>query len=116
VFESRRRPESDSKTSPEISLTTTAITQLLPTTHPMDAPPHHFPARHYEGIADGPFKSLNPTARRFPLAKKPAAAAVDAQAKGEASTEDVRADDVQQQWRSRDNRKGTHPEQLPHPH
>lgn len=89
----------------------------------------HFPGRHYEGAASGPFAALNPTVRRFPLAATPAAKKIkddeqqpsgdddahgnDADApKGPkpaalgASEDEVRADDVQRQWRSRDNRKG----------
>jgi hypothetical protein len=85
----------------------------------MDAKKRHFPERHYEGTASGPFAALNPTVRRFPLGPpKP-----DAQSSDEAPVEgadrqptkeraptdlkdEVRAEDVQRQWRSRDNRKG----------
>lgn len=96
----------------------------------MDAPKRHFPGRHYQGAASGPFAGLNPTVRRFPLAAVAAAAAAkkpdDEQTtdettpkgadadeeppeKGQAAPpgkDEVRADDVQRQWRSRDNRKG----------
>jgi hypothetical protein len=49
----------------------------------MDAKKRHFPERHYEGTASGPFAALNPTVRRFPLGPpKP-----DAQSSDEAPVE-----------------------------
>lgn len=84
----------------------------------MDANKSHFPHRHYEGRASGPFALLNPTVRRFPLvAPKPDVESPDnskdhgADAQAEtgrptAAKDEARADDVQRQWRSRDNRKG----------
>lgn len=107
---------------------------MAATTASTSASTRHFPGRHYEGAASGPFAALNPTVRRFPLAAKPAAKKAkdddeqqpdddeqqlsgddDAQVKhadAPKGTEpvpaknEVRADDVQRQWRSRDNRKG----------
>lgn len=82
----------------------------------MDATKRHFPERHYDGSASGPFALLNPTVRRFPLAaSKPDAQCSDSsQIKGaDAETkadrlprDEVRAEDVERKWRSRDNRKG----------
>ena len=82
----------------------------------MDAIKRHFPERHYDGFASGPFALLNPTVRRFPLAAaKPYVQSsdsyqvkdADAQTRTEQPPRDeALAEDVQRQWRSRDNRKG----------
>lgn len=82
----------------------------------MRANQRHFPDRHYEGTPSGPFALLNPTVRRFPLSaiSKPDADSKvtrpeEAQIEPEqptAAKDEVRAEDVQRQWRSRDNRKG----------
>jgi hypothetical protein len=102
---------------------------MAATTTSASASTRHFPGRHYEGAASGPFAALNPTVRRFPLAAKPAVKKADdeeeqqptgdddAQVKdadvpkgtepaAQSAKDEVRADDVQRQWRSRDNRKG----------
>ena len=70
----------------------------------------HFPSRHYGGRASGPFESLNPTRRRHTLrVPKPdtPSSGEDSQVKA-ATAEDgeVRAEDAERLWRSRDNRKG----------
>jgi hypothetical protein len=97
----------------------TAVPSTVISRIAMDATKRHFPERHYDGSASGPFALLNPTVRRFPLAvPKPDAQSsdssqvkdTDAQHRTElpstAAGEEVRAEDVQRQWRSRDNRKG----------
>lgn len=109
----------------------------METTTASSSTTRHFPGRHYEGTASGPFDALNPTVRRFPLAARtaknietqqietggdnddengdgdaqvngrdaPAPADADQQAAAPPKDE-IRADGVQRQWRSRDNRKG----------
>ena len=79
----------------------------------------HFTGRHhYEGEAFGPFGFLNPTTRRSPLpAWKPDAHSsassendpgkADGEQASKAKNGEIRAEDVQRKWRSRDNRKGT---------
>jgi hypothetical protein len=97
----------------------TAVPSTVISRIAMDATKRHFPERHYDGSASGPFALLNPTVRRFPLAMpKPDTQSsdnsqvkdTDTQHRTEqlstAAGEEVRAEDVQRQWRSRDNRKG----------
>jgi len=82
---------------------------------------NHFRSRHhYEGESFGPFGFLNPTVRRSPLRLGNSRnQSIEAQLRGNkepqygeenavAKTEEIRAEDVQQKWRSRDNRKGRH--------
>lgn len=85
----------------------------------------HFPARHYEGTASGPFSFLNPTERlrKVPVGRHSShvgsqnsqdtlrgddATDVDAEKTGKTDHGDeMRAKGVEHKWRSRDNRKGT---------
>jgi len=77
----------------------------------------HFTARHYEGEASGPFSFLNPTVRKRPLQlNKPNSSQEDLQRNVDGqSTEnsgakgETRAEDVQEKWTSRNNRKGDFP-------
>lgn len=85
----------------------------------------HFPWFHkYEGESFGPFGFLNPTLKRYPLQfEKPESRSSDEQLQGKKEDEtqkstasqlpaskkdEIRAEDIQRKWRSRDNRKGRH--------
>jgi hypothetical protein len=89
----------------------------------MDHFKHHFTPRHYEGAPSGPVSFLNPTTRRFPISSqtqpKPsphtsqddtqrgeAKKSKEIQGEAAASKDEVQASEVEQKWRSRDNRKG----------
>lgn len=83
----------------------------------------HFPWLHnHKGASFGPFGFLNPTLRRYPLQfDKSERHSSDEQLQGKKEGEtgdtttdqlpakkkdEIRAEDVQRKWRSRDNRKG----------
>jgi hypothetical protein len=75
----------------------------------------HFASRHYEGLASGPLSFLNPTVRRraLPAADPDEIVSEDADKEGKDLEKDapehrdeISADDVHNEWRSRDNRKG----------
>jgi hypothetical protein len=83
----------------------------------------HFSDRHYEGAMSGPFSFLNPTIRRSPISvnnqpKSGSATSAENTTNGEitgysttrsdasAPKGEMRASAVEQNWRSRDNRKG----------
>lgn len=83
----------------------------------------HFSSRHYEGQSFGPFGFLNPTVRRspLPLNRRQSQSSEEQPGKvktgelvpaeggtttGNTNKDEIRAEGVQQTWRSRDNRKG----------
>ena len=83
----------------------------------------HFSDRHYKGTTSGPFSFLNPTIRKSPVTLTPQSRfgsetgdekIPDEETTGsspspnnaDAPENEMRASAVEQQWRSRDNRKG----------
>ncbi|TVY21714.1 hypothetical protein LARI1_G000408 [Lachnellula arida] len=81
----------------------------------MSAPYTPFTRRH-EGICSGPFGFLNPTIRKLPFNTQPVAThSSEEPLKGEGDDAtkppkkaELRAEDVQREFRTRDNRKGRH--------
>jgi hypothetical protein len=82
----------------------------------------HWSGHHDEGQAYGPFTFLNPTTRRLPLPfQKPVreSSQEDLQVKengarnatphSNGKNDDIRAEDVERLYRTRDNRKGRFP-------
>lgn len=80
---------------------------------------HFTGRRHYEGEASGPFSFLNPTVRKRPLqlnnskssqqnveVGKSGSDGQEGQSATSSREAETRADEVQEKWRSRDNRKG----------